>query len=128
VTDCAATIGIRMTKVYVSLEYISKNGYHSNTCPHQSESCPRIEIAAIRERRTALDYTVIVALCWFKYVSIEKNAYLSATIRVIFDWHLCMISANGLWDNIIKHSRRRSNVFEDARFWFCPNNHICPNL
>jgi len=30
-------------------------------------------------------------------------------------------SSERKFPNPVRHNRRRSNVFGDARFWFCPN-------
>jgi len=72
--------------------YVRKNGcerLNSNPCPHQPETYSGIEIAAILKRRTA--HSATAARCWFKHVN-NKNANPFVTaIRVIFDWHFCVL-------------------------------------
>jgi len=54
----------------------------------------------------------------------QRMTFISSSKARYSLQHLVHVLAVG-----ICHSRRRSNVFRDASFWFCPNlDHFCPNF
>jgi len=63
---------------------------NSNQYPHHPETTMKSKHPLSFNR--ALDYSVIVALCWFKHVRVScKNANMFAAIYVIFNWHFYML-------------------------------------
>jgi len=65
----------RTSLAFIRPGYASRNGsdWDSNSCLHQPEACPGIEVAAILELSAVLDHSVIAALCWFKHISLSHS-------------------------------------------------------
>jgi len=77
-------------------------------------------------------------LCRFQYGKIEKNLKILSVHNATL-YELKYFTTDNAYFSMSLHSRRRSNVFEDASFWFLPTsnqilpnftqfNQICPNL